>query len=92
MFIRKNSLGAPGERMVLRLTSVLQKTWSLADVAIIAYLGIFQTGLSAGLYSIAIRQVPALEANLILMLEPVLNPLWVFLLRIQVSSMVSPAP
>jgi drug/metabolite transporter (DMT)-like permease len=64
---------------LIGLPSVLQETWSLTDVAIIAYLGIFQTGLAAALYSIAIRQVPALESNLILMLEPVLNPLWVFL-------------
>ena len=61
------------------LPSVIQEIWSLTDVAIIAYLGIFQTGLASALYSIAIRQVPALESNLILMLEPVLNPLWVFL-------------
>jgi len=64
---------------LIGLPSVFQEIWSLADVAIIAYLGIFQTGLAAALYSIAIRQVPALESNLILMLEPVLNPLWVFL-------------
>ena len=64
---------------LIGLPSVLQETWSLADAAIIAFLGIFQTGLAAALYSIAIRHVPALESNLILMLEPVLNPLWVFL-------------
>jgi drug/metabolite transporter (DMT)-like permease len=64
---------------LIGLPSLLQETWSLTDIAIIAYLGIFQTGLAAALYSIAIRQVPALESNLILMLEPVLNPLWVFL-------------
>jgi drug/metabolite transporter (DMT)-like permease len=64
---------------LIGLPSVLQETWSLTDIAIIGYLGIFQTGLASALYSIAIRQVPALESNLILMLEPVLNPLWVFL-------------
>lgn len=64
---------------LIGLPSVLRETWSLTDVAIIAYLGIFQTGLSSALYSIAIRHVPALESTLILMLEPVLNPLWVFL-------------
>jgi drug/metabolite transporter (DMT)-like permease len=64
---------------LIGLPSALQETWSLADVVIIGYLGIFQTGLAAVLYSIAIREVPALESNLILMLEPVLNPLWVFL-------------
>jgi len=65
---------------MIGLPSVLQETWSLADAAIIVYLGIVQTGLASALYSIAIRHVPALESNLILMLEPVLNPLWVFLI------------
>jgi drug/metabolite transporter (DMT)-like permease len=64
---------------LIGLPSVLQETWSLAEAGIIVYLGIVQTGLAAVLYSIAIRHVPALESNLILMLEPVLNPLWVFL-------------
>jgi drug/metabolite transporter (DMT)-like permease len=31
------------------------------------------------LYSVASRHAPALETNLILILEPVLNPVWVFL-------------
>jgi drug/metabolite transporter (DMT)-like permease len=64
---------------MIGLPSLLQETWNPTDVAIVVYLGIFQTGLASALYSIAIRQVPALESNLILMLEPVLNPLWVFL-------------
>jgi len=64
---------------LIGLPSVLQETWNLADAAIIVYLGIVQTGLASALYSIAIRHVPALESNLILMMEPVLNPLWVFL-------------
>lgn len=64
---------------MIGLPSLLQETWNLTDVAIIVYLGIFQTGLASALYSLAIRHVPALESNLILMLEPVLNPLWVFL-------------
>ena len=64
---------------LIGLPSVLQETWSLADAAIIAYLGIIQTSLAAALYSVASRHVPALETNLILILEPVLNPVWVFL-------------
>jgi drug/metabolite transporter (DMT)-like permease len=55
---------------------VLRKP-ELADAAIIV-IGVFFNW-SRGLYSIAIRHVTALESNLILMLEPVLNPLWVFL-------------
>ena len=32
------------------------------------------------LYSIAIKQVTALEASIVTMVEPLLNPIWVFLL------------
>ena len=45
----------------------------------IVFLGAVQMGLPLILYSAAIRHVRALEASLILTLEPVLNPLWVFL-------------
>lgn len=48
-------------------------------IALIA-LGCFQLGLSYALYSIAIKSVTALEAAVITMIEPLLNPLWVFLL------------
>jgi drug/metabolite transporter (DMT)-like permease len=36
-------------------------------------------GLALVFYSLAIVHVPALEATLILALEPVFNPVWVFL-------------
>lgn len=42
-------------------------------------LGTVQLGLSYILYSIAIKGVTALEASLIPIIEPILNPLWVFL-------------
>lgn len=47
--------------------------------AALALLGIVQLGLSYWLYSRAVRHVTALEAVLIPILEPVLNPLWVML-------------
>jgi len=43
-------------------------------------LGVFQLGFSYILYAEAIKHVTALEAILIPVLEPVLNPVWVFLL------------
>jgi drug/metabolite transporter (DMT)-like permease len=46
----------------------------------IALLGVFQLGISYVLYSVAIKHVTALEATIITMIEPVLNPIWVFLL------------
>jgi drug/metabolite transporter (DMT)-like permease len=42
-------------------------------------LGVFQIGLSYVCYSVAIRNVTAMEAILIPMIEPILNPFWVFL-------------
>ncbi len=41
-------------------------------------LGVFQLGLSYILYAEAIKYVTALEAILIPVIEPVLNPIWVF--------------
>ena len=52
----------------------------LAGWGAIVLLGCFQLGLSYVLYSIAIKHVTALEATIITMIEPVLNPVWVFLL------------
>lgn len=43
-------------------------------------LGVFQIGLSYILYAEAIKHVTALEGILIPMIEPVLNPTWVFLI------------
>ena len=42
-------------------------------------LGIVQLGFSYWLYARAIRHVTALEAVLIPVIEPILNPLWVLL-------------
>ena len=53
---------------------------STAGWAALAVLGVVQLGLPYVLYSIAIQRVRALEAVLIPLLEPILNPLWVMLL------------
>jgi drug/metabolite transporter (DMT)-like permease len=58
---------------------VLQETWTAANWLTIAFLGVFQIGLAFIFFTQAIKHIPALEANLIGTLEPVLNPLWVFL-------------
>lgn len=42
-------------------------------------LGIIQIGAAYILYSMAIRHVTALDASIILLLEPILNPVWTFL-------------
>jgi drug/metabolite transporter (DMT)-like permease len=51
------------------------------DLALVAYLGVFQIGLAYPLVLSALRHLSALEAALLLMIEPVLNPLWAWLLH-----------
>jgi drug/metabolite transporter, DME family len=50
------------------------------DLAILAFLGVFQLGLSYALFARGLRTTPAVEASLLALLEPVLNPVWAFLL------------
>lgn len=54
-------------------------TISFKAVAAIAVLGILQNGLAAIFFSWGIKRVTAVEGILIVGLEPVFNPLWVFL-------------
>ena len=49
------------------------------DWAVVAYLGAIQIGLAYVLLPGALREVPALEASLLLLTEPVLNPVWAWL-------------
>jgi drug/metabolite transporter (DMT)-like permease len=69
-----NLLGA-----AVGLPALLRADFTPVNVAAIIYLGVFQFGLAFLLYSHAIKHAPALESTLILMLEPILNPVWVFL-------------
>lgn len=85
--MRSQKAGTPAD--ILFLGSVLsalvglpwliRESWSPSDVGIVLYLGVFQIGLAFVLYSKAIKKVQALESTIILTLEPILNPLWVFL-------------
>jgi drug/metabolite transporter (DMT)-like permease len=52
-----------------------------ADVAVILYLGIAQIGLAYFCLTRAMRRVTAFEATAILLLEPALNPVWVWLVH-----------
>jgi drug/metabolite transporter (DMT)-like permease len=45
----------------------------------LSILGLFQLGLSYILFAVAIRSVTAIEAILVPVIEPILNPLWVLL-------------
>lgn len=58
---------------------ILKETWTASSWLILAFLGIFQIGFAFIFFTKGIKHIPALEANLIGTLEPVLNPIWVFL-------------
>lgn len=51
------------------------------DVAVIGFLGVFQIGLAYVLLTYGLEHVGALEASLLLLGEPVLNPLWAWLVH-----------
>jgi drug/metabolite transporter (DMT)-like permease len=54
---------------------------TLAEWSMLLYLGVFQIALAYVLVTQAISDVPALEASMILLIEPALNPLWAWMVQ-----------
>jgi len=54
---------------------------TLGDWALIGYLGVFQIALAYVLMTRALTTMPALDASLILLIEPVLNPVWAWIFQ-----------
>lgn len=87
VFMRKCDKDAPADNIfwgnllafVLMLPFMGRPAITAVNIGIILFMGIFQLGLAYILYSIAIPHVPALEATIITVLEPILNPVWVML-------------
>lgn len=92
LFMRKQKDGSPLETALLgsiigAAVGLPFIVWAIRygaplggqGVAIILFLGVFQLGIPFIFYSKAIRCLTAVESVLILTLEPILNPLWVFL-------------
>lgn len=50
------------------------------DVGLLLFLGVFQLALAYALFQRGLRETPAVEASLLVLLEPVLNPVWTFFL------------
>jgi DME family drug/metabolite transporter len=65
--------------------------WSGHDLAAILYLGVIQIGFAYWLFTRALRVLPALEVSLLVLLEPVLNPLWTWLLHGERPSLLASA-
>jgi DME family drug/metabolite transporter len=51
------------------------------DWAVVSYLGVCQIAVAYLLVTAGLRYIPALEASLILLIEPVLNPVWAWLFQ-----------
>jgi drug/metabolite transporter (DMT)-like permease len=86
--LRKQKDGSPVESIILGnlLAFLVGLPWILrspnlppAGWAALVVLGVVQLGISYWLYARAIKHVTALEAVLIPVIEPILNPIWVLL-------------
>ena len=88
LFLRKQKDGSPVESVFLGniiafligVPFMLQSSPDATGWLGLILLGVFQLGCSYILYAEAIKYVTALEGILIPIIEPVLNPIWVFLL------------
>jgi drug/metabolite transporter (DMT)-like permease len=53
---------------------------TVGDVASIGYLGLVQIGVAYTFFTRGLRVLPALEVSLLVLFEPLLNPLWTWML------------
>lgn len=85
--MRKQKTGSPLETVILgnMITALacipfyFQGAPGMGGWAALGFLGIFQLGLPFIFYSTAIKHLSVLDAILIQVAEPLLNPIWVFL-------------
>jgi DME family drug/metabolite transporter len=64
---------------VLGILHVTALTPGTDDIPKLLFLGIFQIGIAYAFFTYGIAHVRAIDATIISMIEPVLNPVWVFL-------------
>jgi drug/metabolite transporter (DMT)-like permease len=87
LFLRKEKAGSPVASIILGnlivalagIPFMLGEPLDVSSRWRLLLLGAVQLGLPYVLYGVAIKHVTALEATLIPLIEPVLNPLWVML-------------
>ena len=68
-----------GITLVVSIPFLWQSAPSLAGWGALAFLGIFQIGLSSILLNYGVKHVTAVQTLLTAVLEPLFNPIWVFL-------------
>lgn len=66
--------------VVIAIPFIAGEPFTLLDSGIMLFLGVVQLGFTLIIYSMIIKQLTAIETVLIQTLEPILNPIWVFLI------------
>ena len=54
-------------------------TLTTSDLWMVIFLGVFQIAIAYAFFSAGLKRIYAVEASIISMIEPVLNPVWVFI-------------
>jgi drug/metabolite transporter, DME family len=62
-------------------------THGAMDWTLLVYLGVFQIALAYLFVTRALRSLPALEASILLLIEPALNPVWAWLIHGEVPGL-----
>lgn len=82
----------PGNLLVAAVAGVLA-SWRTpihaADWLIVGYLGVVQIAVAYVLLTRGVRRIPALEASLLLLLEPVLSAVWAWLVHGEAVSVLA---
>lgn len=98
LFLRMDKEASPFEPLLMghMLTAVIGIPFLFAghaptslDWIYLLILGVIQLGIPYILYGLAIRHVTAIEATLIPVIEPILNPIWVMLFFNEIPSKFS---
>ena len=55
------------------------ETLTSSDLWMVTFLGVFQIAIAYAFFSAGLKRIYAVEASIISMIEPVLNPVWVFI-------------
>jgi drug/metabolite transporter (DMT)-like permease len=99
VFLRMNREGSPALCLFLShcipvalsipFIAANPPVFTAASVAAILFLGIFQVGIASLLYAYSIKRIHTLDAVFIDQLEPVLNPVWVFVATSEIPAHLS---
>ncbi|MDR3200230.1 MAG: DMT family transporter [Spirochaetales bacterium] len=90
VFLRRQKDGSPVESIMISHALVAfasipfifmnPPSFTLKAAGAVLFLGVFQVGIASFFFAYGIKRIPALQTMLIATLEPILNPVWVFLL------------